>query len=152
MQESARGVLLTSTGLVLLMRIRGSLQDVWITPGGRIRPGESPFEAAIREIREETGLQALTVEREIWIRHGTYLAGGQRLPERERFFLVPTEEFQPTTSAMEPEELSRHRGYRWWSISELARSRELFVPRRLAELLRDLEQFGPPTSPVESGE
>ncbi len=152
MQESARGVLLTSTGLVLLMRIRGSPQDVWITPGGRIRPGESPVEAAIREIREETGLQALIVEREIWIRHGTYLAGSQRLPERERFFLVPTEEFQPTTSAMEPEELSRHRGYRWWSISDLARSRELFVPRRLAELLRDLQQFGPPTSPVESGE
>jgi 8-oxo-dGTP pyrophosphatase MutT (NUDIX family) len=134
------------------MKIRGSTRDLWITPGGRIQPGETPVEAAIREIREETGLQTPVVSSEIWVRHGTYWAGGHRFPERERFFLVPTEQFQPTTSAMEPEELSRLVGFRWWSIPELERSRERFVPRRLAGLLRDLQQHGSPTSPVECSE
>jgi 8-oxo-dGTP pyrophosphatase MutT (NUDIX family) len=152
MQESARGVLLTPAGRVLLMRVRGTAGAIWITPGGRIRPGESADQAVVREIREETGLQAPVLQCGIWVREGTYLAYGARIPERERFFLVLTEEFQPTTTAMEPAELSRHEGFRWWSIAELERSSERFVPRRLAELLRDLEQSGPPVSPVETGE
>jgi ADP-ribose pyrophosphatase YjhB (NUDIX family) len=51
MQGCARGVLLTETGLVLLMKIVGAGGEVWVTPGGRIRPGEDAAEAAIREKR-----------------------------------------------------------------------------------------------------
>lgn len=152
MQESARGVLLTPTGQILLMKIAGSAGDFWITPGGRIRPGEEPAEAAAREIREETGYRAALVHNQLWVRHGTYVADGLRLPEREHFFLMPTEPFEATTTGMEPGEANHHRGFRWWTISEIACSTETFVPRRLAELLLDLQQFGPPPSPIESGE
>ena len=61
MQQCARGVLLTETGLVFLMKVTGAAGEIWITPGGRIRQGESPAEAAIREVREETGWSAPVV-------------------------------------------------------------------------------------------
>ena len=152
MQESARGVLLTPSGLVLLMKVSTPTGHLWITPGGRIRPGEDPAAAAIREVGEETGCHSLTVGAEVWIRHGTYCAGGKPLLERERFFMMPTEPFEPSATGMEPQESNRHQGFRWWAIEEIASSPEAFVPRRLAELLKNLDQFGPPPSPLDSGE
>jgi 8-oxo-dGTP pyrophosphatase MutT (NUDIX family) len=41
-------------GRVLMARHREG--DVWLLPGGAIEPGETPEQAAIREMREETGL------------------------------------------------------------------------------------------------
>ena len=42
-----------------------ALAGYWEFPGGKIRPGETPAEAAVRECQEETGLQVRA--------HGTYL-------------------------------------------------------------------------------
>ncbi len=54
-QESAGGVMIDQ-GRVLLIRTRTRRgQTVWTFPKGRIRRGEAFWEAALREIREETG-------------------------------------------------------------------------------------------------
>lgn len=37
-------------------------RDLWNLPGGRVEPGESPWEAVVREVREEVGLD-VRVER-----------------------------------------------------------------------------------------
>jgi 8-oxo-dGTP diphosphatase len=46
-------------GREVLLRPReegGRLAGTWEFPGGKIEPGEEPLQAAIREMREETGL------------------------------------------------------------------------------------------------
>ena len=54
-QESAGGVLIDHGSVLLIRtRTRGG-KAVWTFPKGRIRRGEAFWEAALREIREETG-------------------------------------------------------------------------------------------------
>lgn len=51
---SVKGVLIHRERVLLLRNDRGE----WELPGGRLDDGETPEEALVREIREETGLSA----------------------------------------------------------------------------------------------
>ncbi|MGQ9753766.1 MAG: NUDIX hydrolase [Thermaceae bacterium] len=51
----AGGVVFNKKGEVLLLRDR---MGYWVFPKGHLEEGESPTEAAVREVREETGIQA----------------------------------------------------------------------------------------------
>jgi len=53
--RSAGGVVLNRKGEVLLIRDRNGY---WVFPKGHIEPGETPEQAAVREVREETGIEA----------------------------------------------------------------------------------------------
>jgi ADP-ribose pyrophosphatase YjhB (NUDIX family) len=48
-------VVVIQDGQVLL--IRGERYGTWLLPGGLVERGESPAQAAVREVREETGLE-----------------------------------------------------------------------------------------------
>lgn len=65
-----------SAGGVLVRMVRGELRvaairpqrehharEVWALPKGRIDPGETPVETAVREVREETGVEGRVVEK-----------------------------------------------------------------------------------------
>ena len=54
-RDSAFAIILHSRH-VLLVKARD--KNNWQLPGGRLEPGETPAQAVIREVREETGLQA----------------------------------------------------------------------------------------------
>ena len=62
MREVARPVIAASVavfrdGRVLIAR-RAKPPQLWSLPGGAVEPGETPAEAAAREVREETGIEA----------------------------------------------------------------------------------------------
>jgi 8-oxo-dGTP pyrophosphatase MutT (NUDIX family) len=58
---SAGGLLHDGRGRVLLIRHVAATGwgDAWVTPGGRLEPGETTVDGLRREVREEVGLDAL---------------------------------------------------------------------------------------------
>lgn len=56
---TAAGLILKDTKILLVKRVDSAVlfPSSWACPGGKAEPGETPEEAAIREVREETNLK-----------------------------------------------------------------------------------------------
>jgi 8-oxo-dGTP diphosphatase len=59
--SAVAAVIEDSSGRVLLCQQQGG-HRLWGLPGGKIRTGESPVHAAVRDIREETGTETEIVD------------------------------------------------------------------------------------------
>lgn len=57
----------------------GSCANLWEFPGGKLEEDETPEECAVRECKEELGIDILL--------HGTYATSQYRYPEREIAFV-----------------------------------------------------------------
>jgi 8-oxo-dGTP pyrophosphatase MutT (NUDIX family) len=89
---SAGGVLVrTIRGRPMVAAIRPQGREkVWALPKGRIDEGETPAETAVREVREETGVEGRLVEKLGDVRY-VYTAswkGGERIFKVVSFFLL----------------------------------------------------------------
>ncbi len=60
-----RVVILDDEKRVLMLRQHHEERDVWMVPGGGIEEGENAIEAAVREVKEEVGLD-IEVGKLIW--------------------------------------------------------------------------------------
>jgi 8-oxo-dGTP pyrophosphatase MutT (NUDIX family) len=137
---------------VLLIRMDVTRGPLWITPGGRIEPGESHEVALRRELEEEVGRSDFDVGPLVWIREGEFEWDGRIIPEREHFYMIRTESFVPDfTGNPVEDEARRMTEHRWWLVQDLLRSAERFAPARIGSLLEDLIENGPPRAPVETG-
>jgi len=59
--------------LLLVRRGRAPSAGLWSVPGGRVEVGETPAQAAVREVREETGLDVKVGELLASVEIGDYL-------------------------------------------------------------------------------
>jgi hypothetical protein len=66
--EAGGGVVIRPDGRFLVMKRDG----IWDLPKGKLDPGESSEEAALREVQEETGLQGLEIVQPILSTFHTY--------------------------------------------------------------------------------
>ena len=110
--------------IILMVRHVGPARSYWTLPGGGIEAGETPAEAAVREVWEETGIRVRTV-RLLW--EGVYGIGTRSSPEY--CFLVEPEEACEERPAFvlgcDPEEAGVRaesrllQGVEWMSLAEL---------------------------------
>jgi len=88
LQFSAGGLVVDERGRVLLIRARDlRSQPVWTLPKGTLDPGESATDAALREVREETGYRCEVV-RELDTATYWFQRDGQRIRKTVRWFLM----------------------------------------------------------------
>ena len=138
---SARFLIVDPAHRVLLFRFvhtRGPLagHDFWGTPGGGVEDGETLEQAALRELEEETGLCRRSLGAEIARREvALQLPDGEHVLQDERFFLVRVSDnavSQEGWTELEREVMVEHR---WWTLQDLARTRDTVWPKGLAAMV-----------------
>jgi 8-oxo-dGTP pyrophosphatase MutT (NUDIX family) len=88
LERSAGGVVLRGEQVLAIVPTRRGPDGARVLglPKGHIDPGESPLQAATREVREETGVHAEPV-RELGELRYWYRRGGRTIPKSVRFYL-----------------------------------------------------------------
>lgn len=143
-RETARVFLTSADGRMLLIYTHWDpgtgLPPRWLTPGGGIDPGESALEAAVRELREETGLQVgpeALGEKVHELYFELNWADGQLETGVAHFYRLQVDEiFDLDKSEWMPDEHRDIIEYRWWNPADLIASEELVGPPGLREYLQ----------------
>ena len=89
-REYSAGGIVLNNGKVLMIRnaaLRDSSRAYWGFPKGHINPGEKSEEAAIREIKEETGIEA-SIVRKLGDSRYVFMKNGEKIFKVVVFFLL----------------------------------------------------------------
>lgn len=109
----------------------------WFTVGGGIDDGEDAVAAAIREVREETGLELSEDRLGPVVREDVveFPFERTRLRQRQWFFVARVPAFEPDRSGWEALEMRAQRSMRWWPVDELRTTASTIYPDDLADLV-----------------
>ena len=112
----------------------------WIAPGGGLEPGETPAEAAVREVYEETGLRVQLPPDAQAMLHRTGPVHLRRPGHSTRPTTTTWSGCRPACRCGRPPTPSLEKvvalGHRWWPLAELAASPVVREPVTMVELIR----------------
>lgn len=139
-RRAARVLMFDEQNRVLLFRgVDATTPDRepwWFTPGGGLEPGETPHEAALREVKEETGLTLASVSGPIYEQEMDFAFEDVQLHQYEQFFVAHVPNFVVSAQGWTDLEKRTMLESRWWSLEELEITTETIYPEVLATLVR----------------
>lgn len=120
--QAAGGLIRNPTGHVLLMFRRG----FWDLPKGKLDPGESLEQCALREVAEETGLHHVRISSALPDTWHTYELGDKRILKQTHWYLMESDGSELTVAQIEedildiqwvlPEHLEKYLKYTYPNI------------------------------------
>ena len=142
-RRAARVILIDADDRVLLLRMFDPARPdfrYWVTIGGGLEPGETPAQAAARELREETGLVSAPVDlgEPLWRQTTEFPFDGRWYRQDQDFYLLRVETLEVNIDGFEEIERASIDDYRWWSVAELEATSERFYPDALVDMLRGI--------------
>jgi len=146
-RRAARVILLDDDDRVLLIRghdVDQPERSWWFTVGGGIDPGEDARSAAVREVREETGLvlEAAELVGPVFTRSAVFDFFAESCRQDEEIFLarvvVRDDDAVLSRDGWTDLELDVLDELRWWELDALRRVTEEVFPQGLVDLVRGL--------------
>jgi len=142
-RSAVRVVVVDADAKVLLFHTHDidhpDLGQWWELPGGGIDPGETYLEAAVRELREETGIIAgpSQIGPANWRRRASFRHRQRRHLQDEAIVALHLQVPGPDVdeSGRLDYEREDYFAFRWWPTPEIVNSDERFYPGQLPALL-----------------
>lgn len=151
-RQAARVAVLDPAGAVYMFRYDNEEAGIhWAMPGGGMDPGETPEQAALRELREETGWADLDLGPLLCLWEHDFTRAGVKVRQHEHIFLAYGPRRDPVGDLAESHAADRIQRGRWWSPDELAAATEALWPPQLPALLATVRAEGAPATPVDLG-
>ncbi len=132
-EVSAGGLVVDKSGEqgLLIGRIDKRGRMLWSLPKGHIEAGESPEDAALREVLEETGIKS-SITRSLGVIDFWFMAEGKRIHKTVHHFL-----FTELSGTLEPQ-VTEVDAVQWFPLDDIAKTLAYPDERKLIQRSGDL--------------